>query len=370
MNDNQSDMPHSAQQACADNATTRIELKKNNIPGNKEEERGQLTRYRLILSAPPGGLQRGIPDVTEMLAKKLKEHTPSQVASELSGSEGGVQWQLLERPGGSYRFRNKDCLGLVRAIDWFNAFRDFRPNQDRDWIAVLIQTDSLVPNRGASFFVERIKYRMMSNPRFHRLMVHEECGMCYCAYPAIPQEGEGHTPLRQITLACSVPAGKFQAAIPDFLRNFVARLWRTEKVSTEGTYGGPRLLPETLPEQAEKFKFLEGLLRSEDALGRGGEPVLWSVDSCVMTFTSPFFLAETQAGCVEPVAWDWHERRSGNSDSAHDRLWAVLEADAFVGYEELAERFIQMAAALEQGIMEKAEKHTTGGWAFRAFPAR
>lgn len=48
----------------------------------------------------------------------------------------------------------------------------------------------------------------------------------------------------------------------------------------------------------------------------------------------------------------------------------ILRAYAFVRYEELAECFIQMAAALEQGIIEKAEKHTTGGWAFRTFTAR
>lgn len=360
--------PDSLNQACQDGLMPRPAATHQDCP---EEARGILTGYRLILSAPPGGLNRGIPDVAEALAGRFEGHPPAGSAGELRGSEGRVSWQLKEWPEGQLTFYEHD-FRMVRTLHWIDAFRDFRPNQDRDWLAVLIQTDSLLPDRDLSFFLERLKYRMSQFPERHRVVMHEQCGMCYCAYPALPDDGEGHEPLLQVTLSCSVAAGKLQPVIPDFLRNYGKnRLehlrWHDQVSSIDCLYGGPRRAPLSLPDHVRDMGLLQDWQKQEDEHGRGGEAVLWSANACVMTFVSPFFPAETPAGCVEPVAWEWHQGLNSDSAVKQDRLWAVLEADAWVRIEELAGRFTELAAALEQGITEKAEKHAAGGWAFRTF---
>lgn len=357
--------------ACLSNTVTRIQLKNENDASSKGEETGKLTHYRLILSAAPGGLQRGIPDVIEALSERLEEHPLAESEGELRGSEGGVSWQLQEGPGSRFRFRREN-FWMVGTMNWTDALKDFRPSQDRDWLVVLIQTDSGLHNRDLSFFLRQVNVRMSHFPDCHRVVMHEKCGMCYCAYPALPGEGEGHDPLRQVTLTCSVAAGKLHSVIPAFLRNFDFFgyfFWNDHVSSIDCTYGGPCRLPETRPDSHLFGKTLEAFRKQEEASGRGSEPVLWSGNACVMTYTYPFFLPETQDGCVEPVAWNWHENLSSGRDMKQDHLWIVLEADAFVPEEELVERFTELATALEQGITEKAEKHVAGGWAFRTFKA-
>ncbi|MBZ6392243.1 hypothetical protein PANTOEA_21980 [Pantoea dispersa] len=336
-----------------------------------QEARGILTKYRLILSAAPGGLQRGIPDMAEALADRFEGHPPAESAGELRGSANGVNWQLKECPEGELTFYEHN-FQMVRTLHWIDEFRDFRPNQDRDWLTVLIQTDSLLPNRGLSFFLSHLKYRMSNFPERHRVVMHEQCGMCYCSYPAIPNDGEGHEPLRQVTLSCTVAPGKLQSVIPEFLRNYGKNLleelyWNDQVSSIDCLYGGPRRGPQTLPDHVKDMGLMQGWQKQEDEVGRGGGGVLWSAHACVMTFTSPFFRAETPTGCVEPIAWKWHQGLNTDSAVKQDRLWAVLEADAWAKNEELVERFTELAAALEQGITEKAEKQAAGGWAFRTF---
>lgn len=357
--------------ACLSNAATRIQLKNENDASSEGEETGKLTHYRLILSAAPGGLLRGIPDVIEAMSERLEGHPLAESEGELRGSEGGVSWQLQEGPGSRFRFL-RDNFWMVGTMNWTDALKDFRPSQDRDWLVVLIQTDSGMHNRDLSFFLRQVNVRMSHFPERHRVVMHEQCGMCYCSYPALPGEGEGHEPLRQVTLTCSVAAGKLHSVIPAFLRNFdffEYFFWNDHVSSIDCTYGGPCRLPETRPDSHLFGKTLEAFRKQEEASGRGSEPVLWSGNTCEMTYTYPFFLPETQDGCVEPVAWAWHENLSGGRDMTQDHLWIVLEADAWRRKEELVGLFTELATALEQGITEKAEKHAVGGWAFRTFKA-
>jgi hypothetical protein len=359
--------PDSLNHACLSHTATRVQLKNDNDAGNEGKETGRLNYYRLILSAPPGGLRRGIPDVNETLAERLEGHPLADSSAELRGSESSVSWQLRKEPWSRFSFRS-DNLGMIGTMDWIDALEDFRPNQDRDWLVVLIQTDS----GRLSFLLRRVNGRMRHYPERHRFVINEKCGMCYCSYPAIPEDGVGHEPLRQVTLACSVAAGKLQSVIPEFLRNFdfMSHFFCFDHVSSiDWIYGGPHRVPETFADTHTFSKIKEAWRKQEGECGQGSEPVLWSGNACVMTFTSPFFLAETQAGCTEPVAWHWHEGLSSNSDMKQDRLWIVLEADARDGEEGFVESLTQLAAALEQGITEKAEKHTAGGWAFRTFKA-
>ncbi|MEJ1269002.1 hypothetical protein WDV93_25000 [Pantoea ananatis] len=142
--------PDSLHHACMSNTATCVQLDNDNDACNEGEETGRLTHYRLILSAAPGGLQRGIPDVIETLSERLEGHPLAESEGEQRGSEGGVSWQLQEGPRGRFRFR-KDDFWMVGTMNWIDALEDFRPNQDRDWLVVLIQTDSGLPDRDLSF---------------------------------------------------------------------------------------------------------------------------------------------------------------------------------------------------------------------------